>query len=770
MAMLTRVLVTLTILTSVLTSYSQSLRVIPAVKEWTPAQGELNLERLKWSVADRESMKSLVAVLESEGLWGKAVDKSQTANGGVHFKWTKGIDGAEGYRVSIGDGVLVEASSYAGLFYGSRTVLQLIHSYEGTIPKGVINDQPKYQVRSLMLDVGRKHLEFEDLKDWVRLMGWMKFNQLQIHLNDNSWGRYPGYRLESKVYPGLASKDGHYTFQQIREIQDFAKGYGVEIIPEIDSPGHSLAFTAYRPDLAHPGIDREGFGLAYLDIRSEESRRFIEKLFDEVAPLFDSKEFHIGTDEYRLNLIKDKKERDALGEDFRLYINHFNKYLKEKHGKTVRIWSGYEHMPGTTEPEKDVIIDMWVTGDAKNKTKAGYKVINSSHNFTYIVPGAPYYGVNNPGIYENWTPLKFMNKPEGILEEGEKNLLGAKLHVWNDFGPTGYTWNEIARLSVPSMAAFGEKMWGVKGAENYGEFVKYADSLAGAAPAVKLLSRDAGEKDLVWSLEKQQEMIGNSSVNVDAASQNLEYPWTASFTVTRKNDIAGDELLISSSLAAFYLDLTHEFKTKQGVETKRGVACVRANQAPGFDALGSYRPDVIVFPYEVPLHQKVTLTFVGEHRKTSLYVDGKLVSSVNTQMVCPLGQIGADQLPRGFHGTLHGVKISSKTGSQKLGEWNTGLLRTGVYQFEAEIPAGVTNVSFGYQRGAHGANLKQVSLWKGDKKVHDYKDSYFVGGKNRNQAFPVPEALQTESDLKIKAVIEGEGGNDSFGEVRATSF
>lgn len=729
----------------------------------------MDVQKLSWSLADSESMKLLKTVLSSEGEWGNESTSSQTAKGGVHFKWAKGINHPEGYKVTIDDGILVEASSYNGLFYGSRTVLQLVKSYEGKLPKGVIEDEPSYKVRSLMLDVGRKHLEFEDLKDWIRLMGWMKYNQLQLHLNDNSWGRYPGYRLESKVYPGLASKDGFYTFAQIREIQDFAKGYGVEIIPEIDSPGHSLAFTVYRPDLAHPAIDREGFGLAYLDISRREPVEFIEKLLDEVAPLFDSKEFHIGTDEYRLNLIKDKAQRDALGENFRQYINHFNKYLKEKHGKTVRIWSGYEHMPGKTEPDNDVIIDMWVTGDAKNKTKDGYKVINSSHNYTYIVPGAPYYGVSNSNIYNNWTPLMFMNKPEGILDEGEPNLLGAKLHVWNDFGPTGYTWNEIARLTVPSMASFGEKMWGVKGADNYAAFTEYANDLASLAPEVKLLDRDAaGESDGVWSLGEEQDLIANTSIKVDAAAQNLEYPWTASFTVTRKNDIAGNELLISSDLAAFYLDLSHDFKDESGTTTKRGVACVRANQAPGFDALGSYRPDVIVFPYEVPLNKKVSLTFVGEERKTSLYADGKLISSVNTQMVCPLGQIGADALPRGFHGTLHKVSISAKGATMdNLGKWTPANLKSGAYSFSAKLPADAKSVSFTYESGAHGANLNEVMLMKGGEVIHRFEGSFFVGGKNRSQMFTIPAKMQGQEGLGIKAEITGEGGNDSTGSVEA---
>jgi len=75
-------------------------------------------------------------------------------------------------------------------------------------------------VRSVLLDVGRKFMPVEDVKDWIRMMGWMKINELHFHLNDNSWGRYPGYRLESKKFPGLASKDGHYTFAITLSYQD----------------------------------------------------------------------------------------------------------------------------------------------------------------------------------------------------------------------------------------------------------------------------------------------------------------------------------------------------------------------------------------------------------------------------------------------------------------------------------------------------------------------------------------------------------------------
>ena len=358
----------------------------------------------------------------------------------------------------------------------------------------------------------------------------------------------------------------------------------------------------------------------------------MKKVFDEVAPLFESPFFHIGTDEYRLGLVRDKKERARLGELFRRYINDCVRYLEKKHHKIVRIWSGYEHMPGTTEPGKSIWIDMWVTSDALNKSRAGYKFLNSSHFYTYIVPGMPYYGVNDRFLYENWSPLVFRLKdPKGVLKPGAPGLMGGKLHVWNDGGPTGYTWNEIARLTWPSLLAVSEKLWGTQGSRDYKTFLERASRID-EPPAVALLDRKAraGEDGLVWRLEKKPLwFIANSnySLRLPGDPGNLEYPWTATFTVERLSDAKGDEVLLSSDLAAFYVELTwtkKNRKTKQET-VRRGVACVRAKQAPGPDPLHSYNPDVIVFDYQVPLKKKVRLTFVGERKRTSLYADGKLV-------------------------------------------------------------------------------------------------------------------------------------------------
>ena len=290
---------------------ANSIAVVPAVKSSTMDTSKLKqFDSLSVKSSSKFSAVSDFFVKEGGRILGKnKVNKPFFFGFGanVSFEEKAGL-GAEGYEISIGEKIVVSATEYSGAFYGAQTLTQLLQaSKDGKLPVGVIKDSPQYKVRAVMLDVGRKFIPFEGLKDWVRMLGYAKMNELTLHLNDNSWGNYPGYRLESKRFPGLASEDGFYTFEQIRELQDFAKKYGVAIVPEIDSPGHALAITKLRPDFAMKEMNRDGFGLAYLDLANRDVHVFMKELFDEVASLFDSKDFHIGTDEYRNNLLKDPK-------------------------------------------------------------------------------------------------------------------------------------------------------------------------------------------------------------------------------------------------------------------------------------------------------------------------------------------------------------------------------------------------------------------------------------------------------------------------------
>ncbi|WP_289054208.1 beta-N-acetylhexosaminidase [Carboxylicivirga marina] len=667
--------------------------IIPAVKSWISKGGQLELSSPRIIVDNKYSTELLpvanVLGHELQVITGSEVTVETGRNakqGQIYLTMGNKALASEGYELNIEEGVEISALAPAGVYYGSRSLLQLMVQNPSVLPKGLISDEPQYPVRSILLDVGRKFIPFEELKDWIVSLSYFKINEVHLHLNDNSFGFEGGFRVEMKMIEGLTSTDGYYTQAQIRELQDFARLRGITVVPELDTPGHSRALTTVRPDLAHPKL-----GGNYLDITKEETYRFVEKILDELVPLFDAEHFHIGTDEYRLGAIKDKEEKEMLGEKFRQYINHFNQYLQAK-GKTTRIWSGYEHMPGTTEPDQSVVIDMWETSDAIDKSKAGYQFINSSHFYTYIVPGAPYYGVDNKFLYEEWSPLQFSNKPEGMLSASDEGLLGAKIHVWNDKGQMGYTTNEIARLTMPTVMVLAEQVWGSKSASDYKAFTQVAkkvlpegedfdmivrsrgqqsdDNVAcGSVPGTTFLTRKAEtDNETVWLLDQPSHFIANTSHNLNNKADNLEYPWTASFTVTRYKDIvrrwsrrpSGNEALLSSDLATLYMDYNYELrdeKTNAVTELKKGVAFVR--DAYDKDALpgSTDHADIEIFDYQVPLNTKVKLTFVGYQNKTELYVDGELVDTKDIQMVCPLKILGGDHYTPSFLGIMHKAAV-----------------------------------------------------------------------------------------------------------------
>jgi len=785
-------------------------QVIPAVQYWQGGEGVFDSGRCR-IVVDSSYRKELKAVAQAlcDDLVILTGRKTAIRNGSLSSRkkdtifLTLNMNGQtvkpEGYILEINDGIVIRSESLQGLFWGTRTLCQMMGQGR-QLPRGTITDYPEYKLRSILLDVGRKFIPFDELLDWVRTISYFKMNEVHLHLNDNCAPSYPGFRLEMKTIPGLASEDGFYTQDQIRQLQDFAAVRGVTITPEIDSPGHSRAFTKVRPDLA-----LRGWGAQYLDINNEQTYRFMEKVFDEVVPLFDSPEIHIGTDEYRLS--GNDEQKQMIGETFRQYINHFSDYIGQK-GKTVRIWSGYEHMPGTTEPDRSIVIDMWVTADAVNKSKAGYKLINSTHLWTYIVPGAPYYGVSHSFLYNDWTPLKFSNEPDGQLQKGDPALLGAKLHVWNDMAPGGYTTNEIARLSYPSIIVMAEKMWGTKGSEDFEAFRKKAakimaggegkaefldgthgshsqsNPLIGEVPKTTFLRR-AGEVqgDVVWRLDEPMYFIENTSkqLNLPQGVETLEYPWTASFTVTRHKDISrgweirprGNEMLLTSDLATLYLDYTHELRDKKGLVegSKRGVALVRANYDIERLPIESHKADILVWDYQVPLNKQVTLTFVGQLKKTSLYVDGKLIGRFNKQMVCPVTRLG-DTYPNAFQGILHEAVIYDVAPQETIvGHWKPEQMSQEWKVLDWNIAeglkgAGQYQLTFQYTGGAHRLDLAWVALVQDGKEVSRDEHPGTTGRADKDNVYVLElERYDENSHYSIRAHVRSDAGTDSKGDI-----
>ena len=197
---------------------------------------------------------------------------------------------AEAYRLTVAsDGVTIEASDPRGERYARMTLDQLVRLSDGPVPCGTVTDWPEHRWRGLMHDCGRNYLDMTSIKRILDLMARYKYNLFHWHITD-----YYGWRLESKKYPMLQAPwafrrqmSKFYTQKEFREILDYAKARGITVMPELDVPGHSLAF-------------RRGLDIEHMAERKVKG--IVCDLIDELCSLADADEMpfiHLGTDEAR---------------------------------------------------------------------------------------------------------------------------------------------------------------------------------------------------------------------------------------------------------------------------------------------------------------------------------------------------------------------------------------------------------------------------------------------------------------------------------------
>ncbi len=248
--------------------------VIPELKSWTGGEGTLaltNASRIVYNAGGEGAAKALaddwaemfgtkMTVIagkkaEAGDILLKIVPTKSNKKGKKYNKAQNGESNPESYTIQINDRITISAPTATGLYWATRTLLQMGEgNKDHALSKGQIIDWPDFTLRGFLLDCGRKYIPMSYLQKLVRIMGYYKMNTLQVHLNDNGFPKYyngdwkktyAAFRLECDTYPGLTARDGSYSKQEFRDFQKLAKENGVDIIPEIDAPAHSLAFTHY---------------------------------------------------------------------------------------------------------------------------------------------------------------------------------------------------------------------------------------------------------------------------------------------------------------------------------------------------------------------------------------------------------------------------------------------------------------------------------------------------------------------------------------------
>ena len=514
--------------------------------------------------------------------------------------------GPEAYTIKITpDGVTLTAPTEQGLYWATRTLLQLTENSEDgiSLPVGTITDSPAFGMRGFMIDCGRKYIPMDYLYALVNTMSYYKMNTLAVHLNDNGFPRYydndwsktqAAFRLESETFPGLTARDGSYTKREFRDFIAYAKSKGVEIIPEIDVPAHSLAFTRFKPEIASTG--RNGFD--HLDITKPETHQFIEQLFTEYLegpdPVFSGPRFNIGTDEYQGDSI--------TMEQFRGFTDHFIRFV-EKFDKQPLVWGSLTHAKGKTPVKVDnVLMLCWSNGyaDPKEMLKLGYDVVSIPDGWVYIVPKAGYYYdyLNTDLLYNHWTPANI----GGQVFSGDtiSQIKGGMFAVWNDVPSNGITVKDIAHRVMAALPTMAAKTWSAdKTTVPYKEFISRSSNMM-EAPGVNYLGRYGNRDEATEVLN-----LGVVNPGQKLPIPEIGYDYTVEFDITGAAEAKGTKLF-ESPYATFWLS--------DPVTGNMGYSRE--------DKLYTYRQNIL--PGE-KLHIKIT----GNNAGTKLYVNDKLVDDMN---------------------------------------------------------------------------------------------------------------------------------------------
>lgn len=465
--------------------------VVPALREWSGGVGSFHLtpgSRLLLDPASAASLQGTAQIFQQDlatetGSVLPVVVAPTAAPGDILLALTSTDNsiGNEGYLLTISDSVTIQAHMTTGVFYGTQSVLQILHTdpARASIPRGFARDYPAYRERGFMLDVGRKFVPLPVLEDYVRLMSWYKFNDFQLHLNDNSiaggqsadWQhQYAAFRLNSPAFPGLAAADGSYTEAQIRELVQMAHQRGVTITPEIDTPAHSLALTQYRPDLASPRYEKD-----FLDLSNPATPFFVHALWQTFLPWFSTSQVNMGMDEYSTS--------DA--DQFRTYVNATDDFFQQM-GITTRMWGSLTAMRSTVPVHTRIIIQDWnnTWQNPVHTVQQGFQIINANDALLYIVPHANYYHdfLDTQLLYTSWDPSIFdLNNPDLNLQPGDPHLLGGIFSVWNDKLGEIVSVQDITVRITPVFPVLGQKMWSGTATLSYAQFEQVVQQV-GTAP------------------------------------------------------------------------------------------------------------------------------------------------------------------------------------------------------------------------------------------------------------------------------------------------
>lgn len=487
------------------------INIIPTPKEMTEGTGVFKIgtntllasngkEAEKVAKLFAAKLKQASKLILKKGKVGK--------NGTITFAIDKNIKGKEAYVLDVTpEKVVAKASTETGLYYALQSLLQLLpseieESYSASrnvaweVPAVQINDAPRFPYRGVMLDPCRHFLPASEVKAEIERLSAYKINRIHWHLTEDQ-----GWRIEIKKYPKLTTigsqrvegdgsiHRGYYTQDEVRDVVAFAKEHHVEIIPELEMPGHSMAAIAAYPWLSCKSEQMPpriiwGVEDVVLCPGKETTFRFLEDVIDEMAPLFPGKLFHIGGDESprgewakcdscqaRMKSLGYKKEAQLQS----YLISRISKYLASK-GKQLIGWD--EILEGG-DLDTTAIVMSWRGEDG------GIAAAKMGHHVLMTPSGKGCYfdtyqsdPATEPVAIGGYTTLKKIYSydpvPESLRKNNQENyVLGVQANCWSEYI---YNAPNLEYRLFPRALALAEVAWSPVERKNYDDFVRRADN------------------------------------------------------------------------------------------------------------------------------------------------------------------------------------------------------------------------------------------------------------------------------------------------------
>ncbi|KJF45381.1 family 20 glycosylhydrolase [Draconibacterium sediminis] len=489
--------------------YNKGISVTPRPTSIVKGEGVFTLNRKTVFVAESEQISEVITLFAkklktSTGYEMDVVNTNPRDNFINVVIETQQLANDEAYKLKVtSKNIEITGSTIKGIFYGLQTLLQLLPAevesstlvtdVDWNIPIVDIQDEPRFKYRGLHLDVCRHYVPVEDIKKHLDMMAMFKMNKFHWHLTEDQ-----GWRIEIEKYPLLTqigSKriegegneyGGFYTQQEVKEIVAYASDRMIDVIPEIELPGHALAALTAYPEYSCTGGPfkvRNIWGVEpdVYCAGKEETFEFLEDIIDEVVALFPSEYFHIGGDECPKTrwescmLCQRRMKEEGLKDEHELqsyFVQRIEKVLLA-HGKKMIGWD--EILEGGLAESAAVMSWRGEDGGIEAATH-GHDVVMTPGNWCYL---DHFQGDSRvePVAIGGYTTLEesysYEPVPEQLKAEMAKHVLGTQGNVWTEYM---YTPELIEYRVYPRIIALAEVNWTSKENKNFTDFARRMDN------------------------------------------------------------------------------------------------------------------------------------------------------------------------------------------------------------------------------------------------------------------------------------------------------